>query len=322
MKRREMLSYLFVAVCLCMICILFGFLFSSRDLSAAQQENCRLFGATYMTMNNPYYQVIDEQLRAEIEANGDILLSRDAVMDQDRQNEEILDLIDAGAQVIFLTPVTASGVEEGLKAAQEAGIPVIVIDAPVENEELATCSILSANYQAGVLCAQHLLATRDHADILLLEHVTAVSGAERIQGFIDTIEGHEGFRILSSGQSDGQIENAMPVMERLLEEYPEADTLMTLNDPSAFGGMAAIQGAGLTDRFLVYSVDGTPEGKAMVKEGLMTATCAQFPLKITKEAVRQGYLALEGKCEQKKITIPVALLTAENIDNFGTDGWQ
>ena len=56
----------------------------------------------------------------------------------------------------------------------------------------------------------------------------------------------------------------MPVMERLLQEYPEADVLMALNDPSAFGALAAIQGAGLSDRFLVYSVDGSHEGKAMV----------------------------------------------------------
>lgn len=71
------------------------------------------------------------------------------------------------------------------------------------------------------------------------------------------------FEILGSGESDGQIENAMPVMEQLLEQYPDADVLMALNDPSAFGGLAAIQGAGLSNRFLVYSVDGSPEGKAM-----------------------------------------------------------
>lgn len=82
--------------------LLFGY---SGDISAKQTEGQRVFGATYMTMNNPYYQVLDGQLRSEIEANGDILLTRDAAMDQDRQNQEIRELIDAGAQAIFLTPV-------------------------------------------------------------------------------------------------------------------------------------------------------------------------------------------------------------------------
>ena len=44
------------------------------DISARRTENRLVFGAIYMTMNNPYYQVLDNCLRSEIEANGDILL--------------------------------------------------------------------------------------------------------------------------------------------------------------------------------------------------------------------------------------------------------
>lgn len=292
------------------------------DLSARQAEDRRVFGATYMTMNNPYYHVLDDQLRAEIEARGDVLLTRDGAMDQDRQNQEIRDLIAAGAQAIFLTPVEWDSAKGGLEAAKQAGVPVIVVDAPVRDADLVACSVLSDNYQAGVLCAEHLLSRRESANILLLEHITASSGVDRIRGFADTIQGREGFTILASGESDGQIENAMPVMEELLRQNPEADTVMALNDPSGFGALAAIQGAGLSGRFLVYSVDGSPEGKALVQDGLLTATCAQFPYKIAAEAVRQGYLALEGGCEQREIIIPVELVTEETVGRYGTDGWQ
>ena len=299
--------------------LLFGY---SGDISANQSEIRVVFGATYMTMNNPYYQVLDAQLRSEIEANGDILLTRDAAMDQDRQNQEIQELIDAGAQVIFLTPVEWDTSAAGLEAAAAAKVPVIVVDAPVQDTELAACSILSDNYQAGVLCAEHLMAQRDSAKIILLEHITARSGAERIQGFTDTIAGHPGFEVLASGQSDGQIENAMPVMEELLKQAPEADTVMALNDPSAFGALAAIEGAGLSGRLLIYSVDGSPEAKALVNDRLMTATCAQFPYRLAREAVAQGYLAIGGNCERREIIIPVELLTKENVNRYGIDGWQ
>ena len=314
-------------LCVMIICLpfvitlllLFGY---SGDISASQSENRVVFGATYMTMNNPYYQVIDAQLRSEIESKGDILLTRDAAMDQDRQNEEIRELIDAGVQVIFLTPVEWDTASAGLGAAARAGVPVIVVDAPVKDAELAACSVLSDNYQAGVLCARHLMSQRDSAKIILLEHITARSGAERIQGFMDAIAGHPGFEVVASGQSDGQIENAMPVMEELLKQAPESDTVMALNDPSAFGALAAIEGAGMSGRFLIYGVDGTPEAKALVDDQLMTATCAQFPCKIAKEAVAQGYLAIDGKCEQHEIIVPVELLTKENVNNYGIDGWQ
>ena len=314
-------------LCVMIICLpfvitlllLFGY---SGDISASQSENRVVFGATYMTMNNPYYQVIDAQLRSEIESKGDILLTRDAAMDQDRQNEEIRELIDAGVQAIFFTPVEWDTALAGLEAAARAGVPVIVVDAPVKDAELAACSVLSDNYQAGVLCDRHLMSQRDSAKIILLEHITARSGAERIQGFMDAIAGHPGFEVVASGQSDGQIENAMPVMEELLKQAPESDTVMALNDPSAFGALAAIEGAGMSGRFLIYGVDGTPEAKALVDDQLMTATCAQFPCQIAKEAVAQGYLAIDGKCEQHEIIVPVELLTKENVNNYGIDGWQ
>ena len=295
---------------------------SPIDISARQTGQQRVFGATYMTMNNPYFQMLDAQIQGLLELNGDVLLTRDAAMDQDRQNQEIRELVDAGVCAIFMTPVEWDTSKEGVQIAAAAGVPVIVVDAPIQDPELAACLVLSDNYQAGVLCAQHLLSVRDSANILLLEHITARSGADRIQGFKDTIEGHEGFVILGSGESDGQIENAMPVMEQLLKQYPDADVLMALNDPSAFGGLAAIQGANLSDRFLVYSVDGSPEGKAMVSSGFLTATCAQFPSRIAEEAVNQAYAAITGGCEHKEVIVDVELLTAQNVDQYGIDGWQ
>ena len=293
-----------------------------NDLSARQTGKQRTFGATYMTMNNPYFQVLDTQLRAHLELRGDILLTRDGAMDQERQNQEIQELVDAGVCAIFMTPVEWDTSKEGVQIAAAAGVPIIVVDAPIQSSELAACSVLSDNYQAGVLCAQHLLSVRDSAKILLLEHITARSGADRIQGFKDTIAGHEGFEILGSGESDGQIENAMPVMEQLLRTFPDADVVMALNDPSAFGALAAIQGAGLSDRFLVYSVDGSPEGKAMVSSGFLTATCAQFPSRVAEEAVHQAYAAINGGCERNEVIVSVELLTKENIDQYGIDGWQ
>ena len=295
---------------------------SPTDLSARQTEDQRVFGATYMTMNNPYFQVLDTQIRSLVELHGDILLTRDGAMDQERQNQEIQELVDAGVCAIFMTPVEWDTSTGGVQIAAAAGVPVIVVDAPIRDSQLAACSVLSDNYQAGVLCAEHLMSVRDSAKILLLEHITARSAADRIRGFKDTIAGHEGFVILGSGESDGQIENAMPVMEQLLRQYPDADVLMALNDPSVFGGLAAIQGAGASDRFLAYSVDGSPEGKAMVSSGFLTATCAQFPSRIAEEAVKQAYAAINGGCEHNEVIVPVELLTEENVGQYGIDGWQ
>ncbi|MBR3358782.1 MAG: sugar ABC transporter substrate-binding protein [Solobacterium sp.] len=308
------------ALCVCLtVYVLF---FWPEDITAEQNEDRHVFGATYMTMNNPYYSMLDSRLRAVIEEHGDVLLTRDAAMNQDRQNQEVKDLIDAGAEVIFITPVEWDTVDEALQTAARANVPVIVVDAPVKDDRLVTCTVVSDNYQAGVLCAQHLLKHRTSASVILLEHTSARSGTQRIQGFVETLAGHEGFELVAIGESDGQIENAMPVMVRLLDDHPEADTVMALNDPSAFGALAAIEGSGRMESFQVYSVDGSPEAKGLIHDGLMTATCAQFPYEAVQRAAEIAYRVLAGEQVEKEVIVPVKLITAENVSEFDLTGWQ
>jgi hypothetical protein len=125
---------------------------SPNDLSARQTGKQCVFGATCMTMNNPYFQMLDTQIQGLPDLNDDVLLTRDAAMDQERQNQEIQELVDAGVCAIFMTPVEWDTSKECVQIAANAGVPVIVVDAPIQDSELAACSVLSDNYQAGVLC--------------------------------------------------------------------------------------------------------------------------------------------------------------------------
>ena len=39
------------------------------------------FGATYMTMNNPFFGVMNDAIKAAVEANGDTLVTLDPALD-------------------------------------------------------------------------------------------------------------------------------------------------------------------------------------------------------------------------------------------------
>lgn len=62
-------------------------------------------------------------------------------MDQERQNQEIQELVDAGVYAIFMTPVEWDTSKECVQIAANAGVPVIVVDAPIQDSELAACSV-------------------------------------------------------------------------------------------------------------------------------------------------------------------------------------
>ena len=73
------------------------------------EEEPLLFGATYMTMNNPFYEVIDEELRNQVEAGGDVMITMDPQLSIERQIEQIKTMMAEGIDVLIVNPAGQSG---------------------------------------------------------------------------------------------------------------------------------------------------------------------------------------------------------------------
>lgn len=282
----------------------------------------KVFGATYMTMNNEFYKVVNNQIRTEVEKNGDQLITLDPALDPDKQNEQITQLVDQKVDAIFLNPVDWKGVTPGLKKAKNAGIPVIVIDTEVYRDDLVTMTIVSDNYKAGVLCAKEMMKNKKHANIVLLTHYAAKSGVDRIKGFVDTIKSNKNYKILATADTQGQIERSLPKVQKMINKYHNIDVIMALNDPAAMGGLAALDSKGEREGVLVYGIDGSPEGKKLIREGMMTGSAAQSPKQMANTAISSAYAVLQGKKVPKKKTISVYMITKKNIEKTDISRWQ
>lgn len=281
-----------------------------------------IFGATYMTMNNDFYVVLNSEMQRIIEENNGRLITLDPALNQDKQNEQINYLIDQGVDAIFLNPVDWKAVKPGLRAAKKAKIPVIVVDAPVYHSSLVSTTVVSDNYQAGVLCAKDMMKKKESANIVLLTHEDAKSAVDRIQGFLDTIEGHEEYKVVARADTQGQIERSLPKMEKIIAQHLDFDVVMALNDPAAMGALAALDSQNCRDGILVYGVDGSPETKKLIQDHMMTATAAQFPKEMGKKAMQAAYDLLDGKKVSETITIPVKMVNQKNIDQYDVERWQ
>ncbi len=319
-RKNQLIIFLLAVI---IICLTLGTLYSqNHDFSIKQNEHRHKFGAVYMTLNNPFYEIIDEEIRTVVENHGDVLLTRDPALSVEKQTEEVNDLIAEGVSVIFLNPVDFERMGPALEAARKAHVPVITIDTNVQDSEYVASTIETDNYAAGAACAEHLLATAPGAKILLLKHSTAHSAVDRINGFRQTLAGHEGFTIIDEEECEGQLERAMPATEKMLQRHPEADTIMALNDPSALGAMAALESSGRLQGFRVYGVDGVPETKELILAGRMTATAGQSPRRIGHIAAEQAYQLLQGNPIERLIQLPTHLWTRDNLTPEKTKEWD
>lgn len=282
----------------------------------------KVFGVSYMTMNNPFYKIINNEILKVVEKNNDTLITLDPELDVDKQNEQIYKFIDAKVDGIFINPIDFEQSEPALQAAKRANIPVIVIDAPVSDESLVDCTIVSDNYDAGVQCAKDMMERLDSANIVLLKHTTAKSAKERIEGFLSVIDNNEKYKVINEAECDGQLEIAMPKMQEIIRSTPDIDVVMALNDPSALGALAALEKNNKND-VMVYGIDGTPEIKALIgRNQMIVGTVAQSPIKMGQIAVENMYNILNGKKVEKNIIIPISLINKENLFKYDEDRWQ
>ena len=282
-----------------------------------------IFGATYMTMDNQYFEVLNSAIEEIVESNGDILVTRDPAQSQTKQNSQIIDMLDMGCQLIFINPVDWKSITPALIECNKRNVPFIVVDTTIYNEDLALSVILSDNYGAGIQIGRDLIQKRKNAKIVIMYDKVINSTDLRAQGFLDTIRNSDlNYKIVYTLTNTTTLLPSMMEMQSFIETGLDFDVFIGGNDPTMLGALAAIQKNHLTNNILTYSIDGSPAGKDMIQKGFIEGTVAQFPLKMGKAAAETAYNYLAGKEIEKRICIPVELITKKNLGSFDVHGWQ
>ena len=180
----------------------------------------------------------------------------------------------------------------------------------------------SDNYNAGYVCGVDLAEkVPEGGDILVLDSPTMQSITDRVNGFLDAIE-ESGVTFNIVGQQDGQGNQQVSNQKAtdMLTANPDVVAIFGGNDPTALGAYTAADAAGLSP--MIYGVDGSPDVKALLGSTMMEGTGAQSPMTIGKTIAETAYSWLNGEEVEAFIPIETFLITADNVADYGTDGWQ
>lgn len=282
-------------------------------------------GVTYMTMNNDFYKTLNAELEKKTNQQGSRLYVRDPELDEGKQSQQIDFFVREKVDVIVINPVKSNSpsIISSLQKAKKAGIKIIVVDTPVSKEVAVDTTIVSDNYQAGVLIAKDMMKRLPAANILLLEHRNAVSAMDRIRGFVETIKNQPQYKIISQKETLGQTEEAMPQVKSALDEGMDFNVVMALNDRAAIGALAAIKNNGLNRKLSIYGVDGSPDIKNfLATTNDIEGTVAQSPIQMGRKVAQVIELMQEGKSYDSQYLIPVHLVNRDNISQYTVTGWQ
>ena len=282
-----------------------------------------LFGYSCPDLENPFYQVLKDSIGTELEEYRSALLVRNAQQDADVQAAQIQEMIDAEVDMVFLCPVDAERITESLEALAAADIPVINLDVRAEEAGLTDAFIGSDDENAGRICAQNLIERKpDGGKLILVESPENATVNARITGFEEMIrnKGFEVTRRINAGKTESGVQAEI---SSVLEENSQTDAIMCGDDQMALQVLQALEAAGRND-ILVYSVGGSPDVKTALAdpESPMAGIGAQSPINMGKMAVKTAAAILDGGSYEKEISVETFFINRDNLDMYGTDGWQ
>ena len=281
-----------------------------------------LIGYTCMDGTNPFFVTLEGAIREVVESHGDELIALDPQNSNETQISQIEELLSRGIVASFLNPVDRDGIIAALDRLQENDIPIFGFDTEVADMSYLVSYAGSDNYNAGYVVGLDLAEKcPEGGDIIVLDSPTMQSVVDRTDGFLQAIEdsGVE-FNVVAQIDSMGNQEQGNLNATDALTAHPDAVAIFGGNDPTALGAFAAAEAAG--SDALIYGVDGSPDVKALIAEGRMTGTGAQSPISIGTTIAEVYYQWLAGEEVEDRYPIDTFMINADNVAEYGTDGWQ
>jgi simple sugar transport system substrate-binding protein len=223
------------------------------------------------------------------EANGYQFDFVDCNNDQSTQLKALEQFISDGVDYIVLDPIIETGYDDVLKSAQDAGIPVIVVDRNIAaDESLYTCWVGSDFTQEGKDAADWLktyLESKNRAsEAINIVTIMGTTGASaqigRTEGFNANMASN--WTMLDSQDGDFTEDGGRAIMNAFLKQYSDIDVVICQNDNEAYGAIDAIHDAGLTcgpnGDIIIISFDATNGGFQKMIDGEINVDVECNPL--------------------------------------------
>jgi ribose transport system substrate-binding protein len=274
-------------------------------------------GMSQCNLGEPWRVQMNQDIKNEAEKHPEIqVIFKDAQNDSLRQRSQIEEFINAGVDLIIVSPKEAAPLTPPVAAAYENGIPVIVLDRRVLGDKY-TCFIGADNKKIGKAAGEWIVEQLGGKGkvVELKGLMTSTPGQDRHTGFREGIKGSD-LEILFEADMKWLEPDARKEMESALARFDQIDLVYAHNDPGAHGAYLAARAAGREKEIIFVGIDALPhEGQIYVKQGVLGASF-EYPTG-GREAIQIALDILNGKVVSKEITLSSRVFTTENIERGG-----
>lgn len=275
-------------------------------------------GFSQCTLDSPFYVALMDAAKEEAKTHGVAFTYLDAQNDVQKQNNDIMDLINKGVDVLLINPVDPEGVTPSVESAQRAGIPIVSVDRSISGD---IDSLIGRDNKvmgkvAGDLAVE-LLGGKGKAQGKILEVQGAAGGSvmmARRDGFHQAVDQETGITVIQSPYCDYVRSKAVKATQDIIQAHPDIDLIYAHNDDMALGALQVFEQNGKNVH--VVGVDGLMEAVKAIMDGRYDGTAMNDPAVLGKLAVQTAIKLANGESVETFIDGGTGLIDSSNAAEF------
>jgi ABC-type sugar transport system substrate-binding protein len=270
-----------------------------------------------MTLDHPYWQNMRLGAIDEGKKHGAEVLIMNAKEDPVLQIQQIQELIARQVDIACVVPMKKEPLVTGVKALNEADIPVIIVNREVAEGCDYLCYTGTDTYAGAVTSAEILMEAVGGKGGVVELHQHKGTGPQlmRSQALRDVMKKYPKVELLASVPHAGDRGKAIKETQVLLEKYTGLKGIYAHGDNFAIAAADACRQAGRDD-VAVVGMGGSQEAIEAVKGSKITGTSYQQPEEEGRSAVRLAVRYLNGETLEPRYLIPCPAITKENAHKF------
>lgn len=265
-----------------------------------------------------FISILRTQMQEELKSNNLNGQFVDAKGDISLQVQQVDDFINQGVDAIILNPVDTQGVLPMIKAAKNAGIPLVFVNRKPEIKLPEKMAYVGSDSALGGEMQMEALAKKMNYRgnvAIIMGALSTEEARERTRAVEAVIAKHKDMKVIEKQSAKWQRNEAVDVVSSWLLNQRPIDAIAANNDEMAIGAIMALSQA-KNSKILVAGIDGTPDGQQFIKNGKMALTIFQDAKGQATGAVQVTKALLDKEKVKQFNWVPYQTITPENYAQF------